>query len=198
MGALLEILSRQQQQHQQQQQQEHVVNSRDERGQGTSTTRQKRKRSLSIVLANSALKDSKAKERIETSWRPFSLDDLVDRIASYTLGIWGDSKPAPYLQKALWRTSGDLPKPDAAASSQLSSRSAVDIGVVQFARHGWKCTGKKREEVACVTCEKTWTCPNVKDWRSVEGREMAAAVQERLVADHSVGCPWRQHPCSAD
>lgn len=205
--ALLEILSSGRRQQQQQQQQYPTT---------TLSHRKRRRRSLSIVLANSALQDTRIRDRIESSWRPFSLDDLLDRVASYTLSIWNDSKPAPYLSSSSSLTGSVSIDPSNALSGGLAARSGsstnhrfnstsslgpnahLDIGVVKFARYGWKCSGKKREEVTCVTCERTWTCENVKDWRSEEGRRTASMVQNQVVNEHSIGCPWRHSPCSSE
>jgi len=156
----------------------------------------KRKRRLSIVLANSARKDLELNERIKRTWRPSSLDDLLDRVSTYSLSMWNDNKPSPPLSLHLRRSAGrDKGKGrTSAASTPPADTVDIDIGVLAFARYGWRCPGSRREEVACVTCGRTWTCEQVKDWRSDEGKAAALRIQGKLKEEHSSGCPWRYGP----
>lgn len=105
-----------------------------------------------------------AQSREKMHYNPHSAKDLLDRLATYTLSLWNDSKPP--------------------------SCSAAD-----FARQGWRCTGKRREELVCQACEATWTMESVKDWRSEQGYQAAISIRSGIRSHHTGGCPWRGRPC---
>lgn len=98
------------------------------------------------------------------AYKPHSLDDLLERLSSYTLVLWNDGKP-------------------------LSS------SAVAFAKHGWRATRKKREQVRCDMCEQTWDVPGCDDWASAEGQSLQGEVVNRLSSQHASSCPWRKRPC---
>ena len=112
-------------------------------------------------------------------YKPTSLDALLDRLATFTLTLWNDGKPDIGGGHGPGRGRG---------------RSAV-----QFARYGWRCTGKRREHVECTACAQEWTVPSVSDWQHGEaGRAAAVQLQEGVAGRHARACPWRHRPCPGE
>lgn len=118
-----------------------------------------RKRQRLSWLAEEQLKQVRKPEQ---AYRPLSRQDLIGRIATFTLTLWDDRKP--------------------------EGCTAVD-----FARDGWRCTGKKRGEVTCDVCKAVWHVSATAD--SVMGGE---ALQRDMRENHSKSCPWRYDSCPSE
>ena len=133
--------------------------------------RQKKRRRLSAESSTPASPGSTG--RASATYNPTSLDALLERLATFSLTLWNDGKP-------------DM--------GGGRGRSAV-----QFARYGWRCTGKRREHVECTACAQEWTVPSVSDWQHGEaGRAAAVQLQEGVAGRHARACPWRHRPCPGE
>lgn len=115
-----------------------------------------RKRQRISWLAEEQLKEVRSPKQV---YRPLSQEDLLERIATFTLTVWDDRKP--------------------------EGCSAVD-----FARRGWRCTGKKREEVSCDVCKANWQA-SVPGGSTTEDEALRQDVRTR----HLKSCPWQSKGC---
>lgn len=115
-----------------------------------------RKRQRLSWLSEEQLKKVRSPVQV---YRPSSREDLIERIATFTLTLWNDRKP--------------------------EGCSAVD-----FASNGWRCTGKKREEVSCDVCKTTWSIATPAG-SAVNGEAMQRDIREK----HAKSCPWRSKSC---
>lgn len=127
---------------------------------GAKSTSKRRRLSLPSPSQLAEVHVGEARAR-SGKYAPHSLDALLDRISTYSLTVWSDSKP--------------------------SGCDAAD-----FSRHGWRATGKRREEVRCEVCEEEWRVKSAKDWRTEQGQTAAESMRRGLKERHSTGCPWRR------
>lgn len=118
-----------------------------------------RKRQRISWLAGEQLKEVRSPKQV---YRPLSEDDLLERIATFTLTLWSDRKPE-------------------------------GCSVVDFARRGWRCTGRKREEVTCDVCQVTWQVSPAS-----ESRLDRDALEQDIAAKHGKSCPWRSKGCPGE
>lgn len=72
-----------------------------------------------------------------------------------------------------------------------NDRKPRGCSAVDFAKRGWRCTGKRREEVACEVCQVTWQVTAVGE--SSTGQK--EALEQDIVTKHSKTCPWRTKTC---
>ena len=100
-------------------------------------------------------------------YRPNSLEDLLERLSTYSMVLWNDGKP-------------------------------LQCSAMAFAGHGWRVTGKKREQVTCEACEQVWEVQNSSDWQSDEGKRLGSEIAENLSTKHARSCPWRSRPCPGE
>lgn len=71
-----------------------------------------------------------------------------------------------------------------------NDRKPDGCSAVDFARRGWRCMGKRREEVTCDVCHATWQVSS--------GSQLSMdkeALQHDIVTKHGKSCPWRSRPC---